>query len=138
MRTSDDLFSNIKYPPIGAQPPSDGGHYYRNDSSNPPELLAAHKRIEVYVGDYDKFFYAAVAVNEVVVLPKKHSSGKRPRSRQLTRTAWAWVAPIDDYITIGAAVHDVTAKLRENWARRYQAELNAIPLEDLIALALFP
>ncbi len=141
MRNLDNLFSNSKYPLLRAPSSiSDGGHHYRNDSSNPPEILAARKRIDVYVDDCDDFFY--VAVSETVVLPERHSAGKKPRRRQLTRTAWAWVAPIDYYFTLDYtlkdAVCDAAAKLRENWARRYQAELNAVPLEDLITLAVLP
>lgn len=133
MRSLDDSFS---YAPLGKPSVSDGGHYYRTDSSNPPEILAAHKSIDVYVADCDQYF--SVTVNETVVLPERHSAGKRLRRRQRTRTAWAFVHPVNSYHTLGDAVREVVEKLRQQYLMRYGTNLIEAPLENLIILALYP
>jgi hypothetical protein len=76
-------------------------------------------------------------VDEVVELTARPSSAriKNPRKRQLMRTVWATVAPIDDYRTIGDAVNAVAAKLRQNYLERYKAALD-LPLEEIIAAKL--
>lgn len=139
MANLDDLFpGSNKYPPLRPQNISDGGHYY--DSSNVPSISSVGKCIDVYVDDSDYELW--VSISETVHLParpsartKNHGKRQLPRNKQLTRTVWATVAPIDDYDTIADAVHDASAKLRERYLERYKTTLEA-PLDYLILLAL--
>ena len=127
----DDLFPGTSAYKIGGLPGSaDGGYYRDNDLTS----LGSGRRIFVVVDDREDEFYVQVYVMTSSIA-KPSARVQSPKKRQLSRTVWASVAPLDDYVNIADAVRDVAAKLHENYMQRYKANLDA-PLENIIMVAL--
>lgn len=134
MANLGDLFPGTVaiYQRGGVPGASDGGNYGSNSTAD----LQKSRRISVVVEDREREFYAQLY--ETAQLAAKPSAGvksQRQRRMQMTRTAWASVAPLDYYNTITDAVRDLAAKLHGNYQARYKTKLDA-QLEELITAAL--
>lgn len=134
MQNSDNLFPNTVaiYQMGGLPGTSYGGNYGGNGTTD----LQKSRRISVVVEDCESEFYAQVCETaQLAAKPYAGVKSQRQRRMQMTRTAWASVAPLADYNTIADAVRDLAAKLHENYQARYKTQLDA-PLEEIITAAL--
>ena len=131
MADLNDLFPDTSAYKIGGPPDSADGGRYNNEALSG---LWNGRGIFIIFDYRETEFYAQVYVVQSVIA-KPSARVPSPKKRQLTRTAWASVAPLDDYVNIADAVHDVAVKLHENYTQRYKANLDA-PLEDIITATL--